>query len=673
MRKLIIIFVSLAVTIGLAALIAPAFFNSKSLKSTLEQMTLRQTGYTLSVAGDIDIRLLPTPRVRLSDVTMVSPAFGGTPFVKMKMLDVGVKLSTLLGGPIEVTRLALHAPDINLVQTESGNNWSALFAQPSQKPAPKPNNAKQDATLTPKSFVLHELEIRDGKVLISDNTTVTKVHLDKLNIDSSMSSYDQPVKIKGGVQWNGQPIKFAAKLGSLQSFQYGKETPLEFSWDSTPLDLSFNGRANQLRLLGDIKLKSPAINAVYAWLSGMQMVKQKAIPLEMNGSMDCSRNQCMMEKINSSVDDIKFTGDVSLNMAEQPVRVVVDVKADKLDITPYLAQKTASNFSLIASAYAQTKVGRWSNDPIDLSALKSLNANISVAFNELIAGAFKAGKGTFRAKNDKGVASAELVDTAMYEGKANVFVNLDANSKVDGRAMLVGIQTEPLLNALFEKNRFSGKASSQFAFASNLKSQQAFVENLDGSGILAINDGSIKGLDIASMVRSLQSAYKEVDTSQKKTDFSEMRGSFTIVDGVLKNDDLMMKAPLFRVGGKGSVNLPAYTINYLLTPQIVETIQGQGGKEKEGLGVPILVSGDLSSPTYAPDAKGLINDVLKNPDKVKDTVNQLKGLFKTPKTHGVAPGTAPAGTIKPPANNTPQQKPTSDKPMNQLKNMLKGL
>jgi len=188
------------------------------------------------------------------------------------------------------------------------------------------------------------------------------------------------------------------------------------------------------------------------------------------------------------------------------------------------------------------------------------------------------------------------------------------------------------LRAVASNDRFSGKASGRMELTSTGKNQQALVSNADGGGTLRIVDGSVKGLDIASMVRNVKSAFMNIDTAQQKTDFAEVAGSFRVKNGIVSNNDLAMKAPLFRVSGKGNVDVPNYRIDYRLTPQMVDTLKGQGGKDKAGLGVPIRISGSLENPSYAPDVSGMVDEAIKNPAKfkenIKDVKKAVKGLLK---------------------------------------------
>jgi len=123
-----------------------------------------------------------------------------------------------------------------------------------------------------------------------------------------------------------------------------------------------------------------------------------------------------------------------------------------------------------------------------------------------------------------------------------------------------------------------------------------------------------------------------------------MSGSFTARNGVINNPDLKAQSPLLRITGKGDVNLPGNSIDYLLTTELVGSLQGQGGAAADqltGVPIPVRIKGQLDSPSYTPDLKALLNAKAKQrlekekaklrskvEDKVKGALgDKLKGLF----------------------------------------------
>ena len=149
----------------------------------------------------------------------------------------------------------------------------------------------------------------------------------------------------------------------------------------------------------------------------------------------------------------------------------------------------------------------------------------------------------------------------------------------------------------------------------------ALKKALNGNAAVNLADGSVKGIDIAGTIRSARDKIRELrgehvkpaDKTQK-TDFSELKATFNVKNGVARNNDLSMKSPLLRVSGAGDIDIGHDRMNYVLKATLVGTTKGQGGKDVADLGgltVPVKLTGPIDSPQYAIDFAGMVTDVAK--------------------------------------------------------------
>ena len=77
-----------------------------------------------------------------------------------------------------------------------------------------------------------------------------------------------------------------------------------------------------------------------------------------------------------------------------------------------------------------------------------------------------------------------------------------------------------------------------------------------------------------------------------------MTASFAIKNGVAHNEDLDVKAPLFRIGGKGDIDIGNRRSTTSTKATVVATTKGQGGKDLEqlaGLTVPVHLAGPFDA------------------------------------------------------------------------------
>jgi AsmA protein len=150
------------------------------------------------------------------------------------------------------------------------------------------------------------------------------------------------------------------------------------------------------------------------------------------------------------------------------------------------------------------------------------------------------------------------------------------------------------------------------------------VEALAGTAKLEFTDGAIRGINIAKTVRSLSTGILSgwQESGEEKTDFAALGASFKITRGQAQTADLHLQGPLVRMAGAGTVDLPGRTLKFRVDPQVVASLEGQGGKaDLAGLGVPVIIAGPWGKPSIYPDIEG----ILQNPQAAYEQLNKLSG------------------------------------------------
>src|SRR3546814_5044577 len=89
--------------------------------------------------------------------------------------------------------------------------------------------------------------------------------------------------------------------------------------------------------------------------------------------------------------------------------------------------------------------------------------------------------------------------------------------------------------------------------------------------------------------------------------------------------------------GAGKVPLPQRTVDYLVKPKLVGSIEGQGGgSDVAGVTVPIKVTGPWHDISYKPDLEGMLKDQLKDPAAALENLQDgegAKGLLERSEEH----------------------------------------
>ena len=324
---------------------------------------------------------------------------------------------------------------------------------------------------------------------------------------------------------------------------------------------------------------------------------------------------------------------------------------DQIDLDRYMppaAAPEAAGGDSTGSPKASTE------DPF--AALRTLDFVGDFTIGKLKVGNARMSNVTTKVVSKQGVLKVDPMAANLYEGKfdGNMLFDVSGNKpKIAAKNSLTGIQVGSLLKDVAGEDRLIGRGELHADIRAVGLTEADVRRSLNGTSRFSFQDGALKGVNIAQVIREGSSRLglssdKLSTGTPGQTDFSELGGSVKITNGVIKNDDLAAKSPLLRIEGKGEVDLPNDSINYLLVTELVGSLEGQGGKsrsELSGLPIPVRITGSLANPSYRPDLEAALSakakaqleakkDELKQKaqekveEKLKGKVGDaLKGLF----------------------------------------------
>ena len=334
---------------------------------------------------------------------------------------------------------------------------------------------------------------------------------------------------------------------------------------------------------------------------------------------------------NVKLDETSIKGKFGISRFAQPI-YHFDVDIDTLDADRYITDSEAKPAKPAQPATTQAKAA---DAPIDLSALRQLNADGELRIGALKVANVKSTQVRIKLKADSGVAELSPFSARLYQGSMNGALTVDARStpSIALRQDLSGIDIGPLLVDAINNDMLSGKGNLNLDISTSGNTVAALKRGLYGKAALKLQDGAVKGIDIAGTLRgakdklnALKGKSAVAGDKSKQTDFSEMQASFNLKNGVAHNDDLSMKAPLFRITGSGDIDIANETLDYLAKPTVVASLKGQGGadlQELNGLTIPVKLTGSFAKPAYAIDFAGLATALAQK--KLLEGVGGSKG------------------------------------------------
>jgi len=215
-----------------------------------------------------------------------------------------------------------------------------------------------------------------------------------------------------------------------------------------------------------------------------------------------------------------------------------------------------------------------------------------------------------RVEMREGIIRVDPFSMSLYGGKLSGIFTGNLQQERPRIRIVSGMEhvdAGPLLKDLGYTDRIQGLIDFSGDISFRGTEPEQIRETLNGKGQFSFTDGAIVGFDIVQMVRNVKAVFGMEKTERLKTEFSELRGKFTLKDGLLVNPSTYLASPLLRVVGRGRIDLPRETIEYRVEPKFVATLQGQGDSGlRKGFMVPVEISGTISHPRFRPDLSGLL-------------------------------------------------------------------
>ena len=343
--------------------------------------------------------------------------------------------------------------------------------------------------------------------------------------------------------------------------------------------------------------------------------------VSMAGRFDRSATGLDLEHVVLQLDDTRLSGE--FRMRDDAVSQF-DLDVDQLDLDRYLPPGPNDRQG---SARAKKKAGEAIALPIAFLSATDMEGDLSI--DRLIVAKARLDGFGLHLKAQDGVLRADPVTAGLYEGRLSAGINLDVNSVTPMLTLnvnLAGIQAEPLLMDMKNRARLRGKGNFTAALTAEGTGIAAMKRSLDGRMSMSFTEGAITGFNLGRTLRRWKQFKRggSVDVEETAaTDFTEFTGNPIAKDGIIRMDDLVLKAPAFRLQGAGVLaDLHTGTIDYQARATVANIAKGAGGKELaelEGLELPLKVSGPLDNPKIRLDWEDIVSGLLL--DKVFDVLD----------------------------------------------------
>lgn len=558
------------------------------------------TGRAMTVSGQVRPTLWPVLGVRTGEVRIANADWAETPdMVTAEALAVGVDAGALLRGDIRIVEVTLRRPTIALERAADGRgNWE-LASQEGADAGGASGAASGDAGGSPLSRVSFEaVTLEDADIGFVDRAGGGRTRLTGLDATLSMPDPGGSLSVEATATLNGAPLSLNATVDGLAAaLEAGAgAVPVRIDAALGSARLAFVGLAGMAppAAKGRIEANLPDLGATLAALgpSVPGLAADIGRAAAVSGEVTYTGDTLNLRGARLALDGNAVTGDIDVALSGERPRVVANLTAGALDFSALAADGGEAGSGGSGGAEAG---GGWSTAPIDASALHLVDAEVSLLAESLDFGLTRLGRTRLRTSLDAGRAVTDVRELSAFDGNVEGQVIVNARGGLSSRINLSGrsIALRPLLTQFAGFDRLITKGDMAINVLGVGNSMAALMGSLTGEGAIRFGAGEMLGLDLVGMLRTLDPGFMGEGT---KTIFDSITATFRIENGVVTNADLQFLAPLLSATGKGRISLADRTLDYTLTPRLLE---GQNG----GIAVPITFRGSWSSPKISVDFK----------------------------------------------------------------------
>ena len=582
--------VVMVVICGVALLMLP---GDRIAQVAVDQIKAH-TGRDVVLRGQTTVSYYPVLGVSTGAVEIANAEWSEAgPMLIADSLKLGVDLMSLIGGDVRITGLEMVNPQVVLEIGRDGRaNWE--LGVDGVAPSGQPSGVSTALALS-----LDRALITGGQVQFTDHASGARHQVDDLSLDLRWPQYRGAAQVTLAARPQGAGlISLSGEIGNLAALIEGEGTTANLEAQADGGTIRYEGDfAMPLDLDGRIAVNLPDTGAFLAALGlprvdlppGLGRKASATANLRLTPAMDLS-----LRGLALTLDQNSLDGALDVALGQDVPMVNATFSAGLIDLSAATASQGAGG---TGGGAAHTG---WSQAPIDASALGLFNGRIDLTATGLRVAGLSFADASLTITVDRSRTVVALNRLSGYSGgmSGQVVANNRNGLSVGGSLRANSVEMESLLNDLAGIDRFTGKADTDLEFLSSGNSLHAIMNGLSGKGGVSMARGTIKGIDLDSLMR-------QGLATGGTTVFDSLSASYTMENGNLFNTDLLLRLPVISASGEGRIGLGARDIDYLFTPRTASA------DSAGGVVIPVRIRGPWADPRIWPDMEKAIDLNLK--------------------------------------------------------------
>ena len=495
MKKLLIGLVVVLVLVVAALFVAPPMLGNSLVKSRIIDGVKEATGRDLEIAN-LSLSLLPNVEVSLRDLRLANAANMPSPeMLKLGRLDLELALFPLIGKEVLVERLVISDLTAALEVNEAGEaNWIFPGDREAEHGEMEGRDGRTDGALLA-NLRLGDVRLENANIAYRDLTSGQTIEASDFNLTAELSDIAAKLGLTGGLVLNGKPIDIDVSVDTPQALMTGEPAKLAAAITSELISLRSDldlAQRPQPAVDGDATVEIGSVGALLAWLEQPLPEDQPDPgPVRLAASFKTEGAKVLLQEAVIEGEALDLKADGSFETIDGLNKVALTVESGVLDIDRYLpppaadapaAMETQSDGD--ARRSRRPPMEAIPDDPIDLSGLKQLEADVKIAMAGIKAAGYEVGALALTVQSAGGKLQLDLSELALYGGGVTGTLGLDASGEGLGVDADFGLDQVDLgaLTAVASGGEapVAGIASGRLTASGSGATARALVQDLKG-------------------------------------------------------------------------------------------------------------------------------------------------------------------------------------------------
>lgn len=561
LKRLWIFFSVLFVLIIAGVMVAPSFIEWTKFKDQIIAQVEKETGFDLKIGGELDMALLPFPRIMVEDLALSYPEKykqddENAPFLTVKKIRFQADLLPLLQGQVVVKNVLFEVPDVRVDVNEKGELVIANIALSLLKKDEKKAEEKEGGDNNPfkNSVALNQINIKDGVFHYNNRQKSQIIEVKDINLALQAETLNGPFIVDGGLHAYNTALDVYVKTGRIDNLSESMALQVEASIPNAGGKLSYSGvfaKTDKFELQGETALDVENIQKFALMATGKQNAALPAASLSTKGILTWDGKkaayQNLQMNINKEAAVLNGSATAELPAGANPAKVAIKMEADKqvdLDVlipslkpqgsqqkaaTGFVPQKLALPMDVDFDVALTLGAVRLKGMEMSSGALSAVKAGKKIegraALSSDVTGRLDAEYSVVFRGQEKGAGNAVILSNPLVTAKVNADMKrLKDVAALAGASVPKAIAEQPVtLDTALSvvSDTVTVKHADLNAFGSKLSMSTTVTKGKDGGRDKIVLSASANGLNLDDILTKMDLKSSAAAKKTAKTSFED--------------------------------------------------------------------------------------------------------------------------------------------------------